>query len=211
MAMLWLGAAVLLTLLSGFLLGQEPGLTSVTAVLVLWAAAAAYVVAAIWPVRVPSGNRASRLTTVVITGRTLLGITVGALSLAFAAAYGEGNLSPYGEQVTAEVTDVRDGCVPGTELCRPSYQLSAGGDDLGWVPFCGPAEPVSTKVEVDIDPLGQREPLTTSCIPGLDAARTITTAWFGGVGAIGLVAVVGPGWRAARSRSLRRPEDTEPG
>ncbi|MFV2086333.1 hypothetical protein [Micromonospora sp. LOL_021] len=209
MAMLWLGAAVLLTLLSGFLMGQASGFTLVAAIALLWAAAAAYVVAAIWSARATSGNRASRLTTVVITGRTLLGIAVGALSLAFAAAYGEGDLSPYGEQVTAEVTDVRDGCVPGTELCRPSYQLSVGGDDLGWVPFCGPAEPVGSMVEVDIDPLGQREPLTISCIPGRDAARTITTVWLGCVGTIGLVAVVGPAWRAARSRSLRRPNVTE--
>ncbi|MDG4775036.1 hypothetical protein [Solwaraspora sp. WMMD792] len=123
MAMLWLGAAVLLTLLSGFLLGQEPGLAFVTAVLVLWAAAAAYVVAAIWPARAASGNRAQ---------------------------------------------PVDDGRHHRT-----------------------------------------REPLTTSCIPGRDAGRTITTAWLGGVGAIGLVAVVGPGWRAARSRALRRPNVTE--
>ncbi|MDG4766815.1 hypothetical protein O7632_22335 [Solwaraspora sp. WMMD406] len=209
MAVLWLGGAVLLTFLSGFLIGQGSGFL-IIAVALVWASAAAYVVAAIWPAQAPYDGPASRSWIVVNAGRTLLGIAVAVLSSGFALAYGEGNLSPYGEQVTAEITEISDECAPEAPSCHPSYRLSVAGDDLGWVPVCAPAGPVGTTVEVDVDPNGQRRPWPTSCIPGRDSAQTITTLCVGGVGTIGLVAVADSGWRANRSRVLRRRGDTEP-
>ncbi|MFY1634319.1 hypothetical protein ACN27F_13740 [Solwaraspora sp. WMMB335] len=209
MAILWLGGAILLTVVSGFLVSEES--TIIAGLPLAVGGAACYVVAAVWAVHGPAEKQRRWVWTVATTGRTMLGLAVAVLAFGFSVSFIDRDRVTLSERMTAEITDTRV-CEQAGPGCQDRYRLSADGEDLGWTYLCdspGPQEaggPVGTQIEIVAEPLGRIPPQAASCTGGWNPASWVTPLWLGGVGAIAVLIAIGSRWRAVAGDAAGRDQ-----